>query len=58
MSRRALAALGGIGSGDSRNVIWYVPEVKRWVKFMSETRPIGRGRGEHSAEELLDYEVQ
>ena len=52
-------------SGSSRNVIWYVPEVKRWVKMISEIRPIGQGRGrgggsrgEHVGEELVDFNVQ
>jgi len=47
-------------SGTSRNVIWYVPEIKRWAKITLENRPIGRrgGPGEHSGEELVDYKVQ
>jgi hypothetical protein len=46
-------------SGTSRNVIWYVPEVKRWVKITLENRPTGgRGAGEFSGEELVGYKVQ
>jgi hypothetical protein len=48
-------------SGSSRNVIWYVPEVKRWVKITAENRPPGgmaKGRGEYSGEELVDYKLQ
>jgi len=44
-------------SGTSRNVIWYVPEVKRWVKNTLENRG-GRGPGEHTGEELLEYRIQ
>ena len=51
--------LDNASSGTSRNVIWYVPEVRRWVKMVGENRPIGRGgRGEHTGEELLDYELK
>jgi hypothetical protein len=46
-------------SGSSRNVIWYVPEVRRWAKIVTETRPAGgRGKGEHSGEELVEYKLQ
>jgi hypothetical protein len=46
-------------SGSSRNVIWYVPEVKRWVKITLENRPTtGRGTGEFTGEELVDYKIQ
>lgn len=50
-------------SGISRNVIWYVPAVKRWVKITLENRPDGakgkgKGRGEYSGEELVEYKVQ
>ena len=51
--------LDTVSSGTSRNVIWYVPEVRRWVKMTGENRPIGRGgRGEHTGEELLDYKLK
>lgn len=46
------------GSGTSRNVIWYVPEVKRWVKITLESRPQGGRGGEFTGEELVDYKVQ
>jgi len=47
------------GSGTSRNVIWYVPEVKRWVKITLESRPTtGRGAGEFTGEELVGYKIQ
>ena len=46
-------------SGTSRNVIWYVPEVKRWVKITLENRSeTGRGGGEFTGEELVGYKVQ
>ena len=48
-------------SGSSRNVIWYVPEVKRWVKITLENRPLGgkgKGKGEYSGEELVEYKPQ
>lgn len=48
-------------SGSSRNVIWYVPSIKRWAKITLENRPAGgkgKGRGEHSGEELVEYKVQ
>jgi hypothetical protein len=47
-------------AGTSRNVIWYVPEVKRWAKITLEIRPQGgRSRaGEFTGEELLGYKVQ
>lgn len=45
-------------SGTSRNEIWYVPEVKRWVKITLESRPKGRSGGEFTGEELVDYKVQ
>ena len=44
--------------GTSRNVIWYVPEIRRWAKFTLENRPKGRGKGEHSGEELVEYHLQ
>ena len=46
-------------SGRSRNVIWYVPEIKRWAKITLESRPVaGGGAGEHFGEELLSYDLQ
>jgi hypothetical protein len=51
-------------TGSSRNVIWYVPAVKRWVKLTLENRPAGaKGKGsskkgEHYGEELVAYQVQ
>lgn len=47
-------------SGTSRNVIWYVPEVRRWVKWTLENRPgwQGGGRGEYLGEELVSYKLQ
>lgn len=48
-------------SGASRNVIWYVPEVRRWVKLTRETRLLAgksKGRGEHAGEELVAYRLQ
>jgi len=48
-------------SGLSRNVIWYVPAVKRWVKLTLENRPggaEGKAKGEYYGEELVEYKVQ
>lgn len=48
-------------SGVSRNVIWYVPQVRRWVKLTRETRLLGgksKGKGEHTGEELVAYRLQ
>jgi hypothetical protein len=47
-------------TGTSRNVIWYVPQVKRWVKITLENRSMSRGggTGEHSGEELVSYQLQ
>jgi hypothetical protein len=47
--------------GTSRNVIWYVPEVRRWVKLTLENRPDGakgRGKGEYTGEELVAYALK
>ena len=51
----------GSVSGTSRNVIWYVPGIKRWAKITLENRPAGgkgKGKGEYSGEELVEYKVQ
>jgi len=45
-------------SGSSRNVIWYVPEAKRWAKITLENTPVGRGTAEHTGEELVEFKVQ
>jgi hypothetical protein len=45
------------GGGQARNVIWYVPEVRRWVKLVLETRT-PRGVVEHSGEELVSFQLQ
>ena len=46
-------------SGTSRNVIWYVPEVRRWAKITFENRPKWtKGQGEYSGEELVEYKLQ
>jgi hypothetical protein len=48
--------------GTSRNVIWYVPEVRRWVKLTLENRPDAakgaQGRGEFTSEELVAYALK
>jgi hypothetical protein len=45
--------------GTSRNVIWYVPEIRRWAKITLENRPTGtQGHGEHTGEELVGYKLQ
>jgi hypothetical protein len=49
------------GSGTSRIVIWYVPEIKRWAKRTGESRPTSagaKGKGEYTGEELVDYRLQ
>jgi len=49
----------GSGSGTARNVIWYAPEVRRWVKMTrEETFLRKRGGGDHSGEELVAYRLQ
>jgi hypothetical protein len=49
-------------SGTSRNVIWYVPEIRRWAKLTFENRPRGgkgsKGKGEYAGEELVEYKLQ
>jgi hypothetical protein len=46
-------------SGKARSVIWYAPEVRRWVKMTREERPNRRrGGGDHSGEELVEYKLQ
>jgi hypothetical protein len=43
----------------ARNVIWYVPEIKRWAKITFEDQPLGRGwAGMHMGEELVAYELK
>jgi hypothetical protein len=44
--------------GTSRDVIWYVPEIRRWAKITFETSRSGKGTGGHSGEELVAYGVQ
>jgi len=44
-------------SGTAKNVIWYVPEVKRWVKWTYEDATF-RGRFNWLAFELVQYEVR
>jgi hypothetical protein len=44
-------------AGRARNVIWYAPEVKRWVKLELEITT-GRGLVEHSGEELVRFVLQ
>jgi hypothetical protein len=47
--------------GSSRNVIWYVPEIRRWAKLTLENRPFSgkaKGKGEHIGEELVDYKLK
>jgi hypothetical protein len=46
------------GAGTSRNVIWYVPEVKRWVKITLESRPASGRGGEHMGEELVAFRLR
>jgi len=44
-------------AGPARNVIWYVPQVKRWVKWMYED---GTNYGPYNkyGEELVEFTVQ
>jgi hypothetical protein len=44
-------------SGSATTVIWYVPAVKRWVKWTYEDRTF-RGRGNWWKAELVEYKVQ
>ncbi|HEX9397720.1 MAG TPA: hypothetical protein VF943_13390 [Burkholderiales bacterium] len=44
-------------SGTVHNVIWYAPQVKRWVKTTYEDRNFG-GRGNWTSDELVEYKVQ
>ena len=44
-------------SGKARNLVWYVPEVKRWVKLVLEITT-DRGLVEHSGEELVGFALQ
>lgn len=44
-------------SGSSTTVIWYVPAVKRWVKWTYEDRTF-RGRNNWWGLELVEYRVQ
>ncbi len=43
--------------GTARNVVWYVPEVKRWVKMMYEDAT-HLGPSAKSGEELVEFHVQ
>jgi hypothetical protein len=46
------------GSSTVRYVIWYVPEVRRWVRWQFDVRnPQGR-TARHDTEELVEYHVQ
>jgi hypothetical protein len=44
-------------SGKARNVIWYAPEVKRWVKWTYEDETF-RGRGNWEGFELIEYRLR
>jgi hypothetical protein len=44
-------------AGRARNLVWYVPEVKRWVKLELEITT-DRGLVEHSGEELVRFALQ
>ena len=44
-------------AGTAKNVIWYVPEVKRWVKWAFEIKA-SRGPLNGFALELVEYKVQ
>ena len=44
-------------SGTAKTVIWYVPEVKRWVKWASENKA-SRGLLNGFVLELVEYKVQ
>ena len=53
----ALMLLGGCASGRTYMAIWYVPEVKRWVKSMEEYYTPGGVRNERYVSELERFEV-
>jgi hypothetical protein len=44
-------------AGRARNLVWYAPEVKRWVKLELEITT-DRGLVEHSGEELVGFALQ
>jgi hypothetical protein len=49
--------------GEVKDTYWYVPQVKRWVKYEHESStPVPGGRGvherDHNGEELVEFEVQ
>ena len=44
-------------AGTAKTVIWYVPEVKRWVKFTYEDAT-NRGPFNKNGEELVEFKVQ
>ena len=44
-------------AGSATTVLWYVPAVKRWVKWTYEDRTF-RGRNSWWGQELVEYKVQ
>ena len=55
-SEGAFQRIDKSGGGRARNVIWYAPDVRRWVKLTLEVRT--RGGIERSGEELVAFELQ
>jgi hypothetical protein len=51
---------GILRSRTVREVVWYVPEIKRWAKQTFEDQPLGRSEVSslHIGEELLAYELK
>lgn len=45
-------------TGGLHYVVWYVPELKRWAKFLFESTARRGGPGYRQTEELLSYRVQ
>ena len=46
------------GNGQNRFAIWYVPEVKRWVKWTFESTDFRGQPFQRETDELVDYKLQ
>lgn len=46
------------GGGTAHYVIWYVPEVRRWVKWTFEAMNPRQQTVRHDSEELVDYHLE
>lgn len=49
--------LDAFNSGTAKTTIWYVPELKRWAKWMYEDRGMN-GPGPRWGDELTEYKLQ